>query len=228
MDLTRQQPLNNIARVALQGMAAILGGMQSLHTDAYDEALATPSEETARIAIMTQNILAEETGLTDVIDPLGGSWYVENLTDEMEQKALDVIRRVDDLGGMYEAVRTGYVQRVIGESARQFQDRVETGEQTVVGVNKYKVPDHLDRAKPIPRPDPEAVNRQYERLRLYKGNRNQIAHARGLDNLSRAAEDPTVNVYSAVIDAIRAGATHGEVVGRLRRDLGFGQPLYVP
>jgi len=228
VDLTRQQPLNNIARVALQGMAAILGGMQSLHTDAYDEALATPSEETARIAIMTQNILAEETGLTDVIDPLGGSWYVENLTDEMEQKALDVIQRVDDLGGMYEAVRTGYVQRVIGESARQFQDRVETGEQTVVGVNKYKVPDHLDRAKPIPRPDPEAVNRQYERLRLYKCNRSQIAHARGLDNLSRAAEDPAVNIYSAVIDAIRAGATHGEVVGRLRRDLGFGQPLYVP
>src|SRR5581483_2012738 len=116
-DLTRQQPLNNIARVAIQGLAAILSGMQSLHTDAYDEAIATPSARTARIAIQTQNILAEETGVTDVIDPLGGSWFIERLTDQMEDAILAVIARVDALGGMFEAVRQGFVQAEIGRSA---------------------------------------------------------------------------------------------------------------
>ena len=224
VDLTQQQPINNIARVALQALAAVLGGAQSLHTDAYDEALATPSPETAIIAIMTQNIIAEETGVADVIDPLGGSYYLETLTNEMEQKALDVIESVDSRGGMFEAVRTGFVQAQIGESARQFQEKVDSGEQTVVGVNKYRLPEEEEADMPIYRPDQRAIAAQYERLARYKKERSQATLRRGLDELARAAGDPARNVFGAVIEAIRSGATHGEVVGTLRTELGFGSP----
>jgi len=224
VDLTQQQPINNIARVALQALAAVLGGTQSLHTDAYDEALATPSSETATIAIMTQNIIAEETGVADVIDPLGGSYYVETLTNEMEQKALEVIESVDARGGMFEAVRTGFVQAQIGESAQRFQEKVESGEQTVVGVNKYQLPVTEEANVPIYRPDPRAITAQYERLARYENNRSQTALRRGLDELARAAGDPSCNVFGAIIEGIRNGATHGEVVGTLRRELGFGAP----
>src|SRR5205085_819480 len=138
VDLTRQQPLNNIARVTAQAMAGIFGGLQSLHTDAYDEAFQVPSEAGARIAVATQNILREEAHLTDVIDPLGGSFYVESLTDAMEEKILEIMKTVDDAGGMYAAVESGLVQRMIGASALRFQQRVDSGEQTVVGVNAYR------------------------------------------------------------------------------------------
>ena len=225
VDLTRQQPLNNIARVAIQGLAAILGGMQSLHTDAYDEAFSVPSAEAARIAIMTQNILAEETGVTDVIDPLGGSWYVEQLTDEMEAKAMKIIEHVDALGGMFAAVRSGYVQAEIGRSAQEFQDKVESGEQTVVGVNKYFVQEESASRKPVPRPDALGVQRQYERLAKFKAGRSQTALQTGLDKLARSTQNPGMNIYESVLDAIRAGASHGEVTGTLRKELGFGQPL---
>jgi len=225
VDLTRQQPLNNIARVAVQGLAAILSGMQSLHTDAYDEAFTTPSAEAARVAIMTQNVLAEESGVTDVIDPLGGSYYVESLTDEMEQKALEVIHRIDALGGMFEAVRTGYVQSEIGCSALEFQQQVERGERTVVGVNKYQVFEERAGRRTVDRPDPDAIAAQYSRLRKYKLRRSQLAVSSALDQLARAVDRKDANLYEAVIEAIRAGATHGETVGRLRQELGFGQPL---
>jgi methylmalonyl-CoA mutase N-terminal domain/subunit len=211
--------------VAIQGLAAILGGMQSLHTDAYDEAFSVPCAEAARIAIMTQNILAEETGATDVIDPLGGSWYVEQLTDEMEAKAMKIIEQVDALGGMFAAVKSGYVQAEIGKSAQDFQDKVESGEQTVVGVNKYVVKDEPETRKPVPRPDAAGVARQYERLAKFKAERSQMAVQKGLDGLARSTKDASLNIYEAVIDAIRAGATHGEVCGTLRKELGFGQPL---
>ena len=139
VDLTRQQPLNNIARVTVQAMAGIFGGLQSLHTDAYDEALSCPSEFGARIAVATQNILREEAHLTDVIDPLGGSWYVETLTDQMQAEIERVMSIVEQAGGMYKAVESGLVQRMVGESARRFQTQVDSGEQTVVGVNAYQV-----------------------------------------------------------------------------------------
>src|SRR5574339_1091784 len=133
VDLTRQQPLNNIARVTAQAIAGIFGGLQSLHTDAYDEALSCPTQFGARIAVATQNILREEAHLTDVIDPLGGSFYVESLTDEMERKVMAILAEVEAAGGMYRAVESGLVQRRIGDSARRFQERVDRGEQTVVG-----------------------------------------------------------------------------------------------
>ena len=153
VDLTRQQPLNNIARVTAQAMAGIFGGLQSLHTDAYDEAYATPSEAGARIAVATQNILREEAHLTDVIDPLGGSFYVESLTDQMEEKILAIMKTIDDAGGMYKAVEAGLVQRMIGASAMRFQRRVESGEQVVVGVNKYHADDDAANRPPVERPD---------------------------------------------------------------------------
>ena len=225
VDLTRQQPLNNIARVAVQGLAAILGGTQSLHTDAYDEAFATPSPETARIAIQTQNILSEESGVADVIDPLGGSYYVETLTDEMEQKARAVIAGVDGQGGMFEAARKGYVQREIGKSAIEFQKRVERSEQTVVGVNKYQVPDERYAMPSTQRPDPARINAQYERLHRYKTGRNQTSVSAALDHLARAADNKQINLYEALVKAAEAGATHGEMVKTLRTELGFGQPF---
>ena len=153
VDLTRQQPLNNIARVTAQAMAGIFGGLQSLHTDAYDEALSCPTQFGARIAVATQNILREEAHLTDVIDPLGGSYYVESLTDEMEER--DRWRSMADVeaaGGMYRAVESGIVQRRIGESARAFQERVDSGEQTVVGVNAYRSTRTRARARRCPSP----------------------------------------------------------------------------
>jgi methylmalonyl-CoA mutase N-terminal domain/subunit len=148
VDLTRQQPLNNISRVTVQAMAGILGGLQSLHTDSYDEASASPSEGPAQIAIATQNILREEAGMCDVIDPLGGSYYVESLTDAMEAEILSVIAQIDAIGGMYAAVERGFVQDMIGDSAIAFQDRVESGEQKIVGVNAYR----LEREEALPAP----------------------------------------------------------------------------
>ena len=151
VDLTRQQPLNNVARVATQAIAGILGGLQSMHTDAYDEVLSTPTEAAAKIAIQTQNILREEAGLTDVIDPLGGSYYVEALTDQMEEEIMAVFDEIDAAGGMFEAVKNGLVQDKIGESSMNFQHKVETGEQTIVGVNKYQDDEPIN-SPPLERP----------------------------------------------------------------------------
>ncbi len=235
VDLTREQPLNNIARVAVQAMAGIFGGLQSLHTDAYDEALSVPSEEAARIAVATQNILKEEAHLTEVIDPLGGAYYVETLTGEMEAAIEAVMGRIEEAGGMYRAVETGLVQRMIGASALAWQERVESGAQTVVGVNRYRLEEAGDEARPAPAsapafrpPPPEIMARQVARLEAHKRARSADAVRRGLDGLARAAESEGENVFAAVIEAIGAGATHGEVCARLRAVYGKGEPLIVP
>jgi methylmalonyl-CoA mutase N-terminal domain/subunit len=227
VDLTRQQPLNNIARVSVQAMAGIFGGLQSLHTDAYDEALSTPTAEAARIAVATQNILREEAHLTEVIDPLGGSYYVEALTNDMQEKIETLIAEVDAAGGMYRAVEQGLVQRRIGDSALAFQRRVDRGEQTVVGVNAYAVDDAEDRRAPLERPDPEAIAAQVERLRAHRAQRSAARAQAGLDALRRAAADPRANAFAAVVEAAGAGATHGEICAALRQELGFGEPLAV-
>jgi methylmalonyl-CoA mutase N-terminal domain/subunit len=227
VDLTRQQPLNNIARVTAQAMAGIFGGLQSLHTDAYDEAYATPSEAGARIAIATQNILREEAHLTDVIDPLGGSFYVEALTDRMEEKILSIVKTIDDAGGMYKAVESGLVQRMIGASAMRFQSRVDAGEQVVVGVNKYQVDEAASHRPPVLRPEADKMQRHLDDFAAMKAARPASAVAAGLDGLTRAAESADGNVFGAVVEAARAGLTNEEICGRLRRDLGFGQPLVV-
>ena len=226
-DLTRQQPLNNIARVTVQAMAGIFGGLQSLHTDSFDEALSCPTAGGARIAVSTQNILREESRLTDVIDPLGGSYYVETLTDQMEAEILRVLQIVDDAGGMYRAAESGLVQKMIGESALAFQRGVESGEQTVVGVNAYQVEEDPALRAALERPDPARMRRHLEDFLRFKAARSQEAVARALDALARAAGDPRQNVFEKVVDAAEAGVTHGEICGTLRRELGFGQPLTV-
>ena len=227
VDLTRQQPLNNIARVTAQAMAGIFGGLQSLHTDSYDEVFQVPSEAAARIAVATQNILREEAHLTDVIDPLGGSFYVESLTDQMEAKIVAIMKTIDDAGGMYKAVEAGLVQRMIGASAMRFQRRVDSGEQVVVGVNKYRADDDAESRPPVERPDAAAMQRHLDAFRTAKAARSNAAVAEALDDLTRAAKSDDRNVFGAVVDGARAGLTNEEICTRLRRDLGFGQPLVI-
>ena len=222
VDLTRQQPLNNVARVAVQAMAGIFGGLQSLHTDAYDEALSCPGEFGARIAVATQNILREEACLTDVIDPLGGSHYVEALTDRMQAEIERVMGLVQDAGGMYRAVESGLVQRMIGESARRFQARVDSGEQTIVGVNAYQVDEDRGARPANTRPDPAAMRAHLEDFRAFKAARSAADVQRALDALARAAQDGGDNVFGRVVEAAGAGCTHGEICATLRRELGFG------
>ncbi len=229
VDLTREQPLNNISRVAVQAMAGIFGGLQSLHTDAYDEVLSVPTERAARIAVATQEILKEEAHLTDVIDPLGGSYYVETLTNEMEAKILEVIERIDQAGGMFAAVETGLVQSMVGDSALAFQERVESGEETIVGVNKNLVADDDQMARePLKPPSGEVIEAQLMRLKRFKAERNQEAVTRALDDLARAGESVDENVFGKIVEAADANATHGEICHRLREVYGFGEPLIVP
>ena len=226
VDLTQQQPLNNIARVSIQAMAGILSGLQSLHTDAYDEAIACPSEETARVAVATQNILREEARLCDVIDPLGGSYYVERLTDQMETEIERVIAKIDAAGGMYKAAEAGLVQTMIGDSALAFQERVDSGERKIVGINCYQI-DEDPTVPPADRPDADAMHRHVEHFKAFKRERSQGQVARALDALARAANSTDQNTFEKVVEAVDVGVTHGEVIGCLRRELGFGPPLIV-
>ncbi|MFA7280836.1 MAG: methylmalonyl-CoA mutase family protein, partial [Sterolibacterium sp.] len=209
---------------SVQAMAGIFGGLQSLHTDAYDEAISCPTEAGARIAVATQNILKEEARLTDVIDPLGGSYYIETLTNDMEERIEAVMARIDAAGGMYQAVEAGLVQRMIGESALRFQQTIESGEQTVVGVNKYQVGGESSQPAQ-PRPDAKSMAALIEDFRRFKSQRSAGEVSRTLDDLARAAHDPSINLFGRVIDAAEAGVTHGEICTCLRREMGFGQPL---
>jgi methylmalonyl-CoA mutase N-terminal domain/subunit len=226
VDLTQQQPLNNIARVSIQAMAGILSGLQSLHTDAYDEAIACPSEETARVAVATQNILREEARLCDVIDPLGGSYYVERLTDQMEAEIEGIIAKIDAAGGMYKAAEAGLVQTMIGDSALAFQEQVDAGKRKIVGVNCYQVEEDPT-VPPADRPNTDEMNRHVERFKAFKRERSQQDVARALDSLARAANSTSENTFEKVVEAVEVGVTHGEVIGCLRRELGFGHPLIV-
>jgi len=226
-DLTRQQPLNNIARVTVQALAGIFGGLQSMHTDGYDEAITCPTTESARIAIATQNILREEASLCDVIDPLGGSYYVETLTGQIEAEIEELIARIDAAGGMYRAVETGLVQGMIGESALAYQQEVESGQRKVVGVNCFA--DSADEAEPAPyRPVPDAIERLVADFADFKKQRNGRVTQQALDALARSAVSEDENIFAAVVEAAEAGATHGEIVACLRAELGFGHPLITP
>lgn len=227
VDLTAQQPLNNISRVTVQAMAGILGGLQSMHTDAYDEAITCPTDDSAKIAVATQNILREEAHLCDVIDPLGGSHYIERLTDQMEEEILKVMDQVDEAGGMYSAVEAGLVQRMIGESALAWQQRVESGAEKIVGVNCYQDENEGPTEVPTSRPDPEKMKAHVASFKAFKAARSQSAVDTGLDGLKRAANDESDNVFARVIEAAEAGVTHGEIIACLRDELGFGHPLIV-
>ncbi|MFP4200239.1 MAG: methylmalonyl-CoA mutase [Clostridia bacterium] len=215
--LTAQQPDNNIVRVAMQALAAVLGGTQSLHTNSRDEALALPTEESVRIALRTQQILAHESGVADTVDPLAGSFYVERLTDEIEEAAREYIREIDDRGGAPAAIEEGYVQREIQESAYRHQRAVESEERVVVGVNRYRTEE-----KPrwdILRVDPAIEERQLEKLEELRCGRDSGRVDAALEELTtRAASDG--NLMPPILEAVRAEATLGEITDALRSVFG--------
>jgi methylmalonyl-CoA mutase N-terminal domain/subunit len=214
VSLTVQQPLNNIVRVAIQALAGVLGGTQSLHTDAYDEALALPTDRAALIALRTQQIIAEETGVVNTVDPLAGSYFLEALTNKMEEGALDYFERIDRMGGMVEAVEKGFPQREIQESAYQYQKALERGDQTIVGVNKYEMKDEPQEV-PILVIDESVRSHQLERLEQTRAKRDAGAVSKALDRLRLAAQRAD-NTMPATIDAVRAYATLGEICSALR------------
>jgi len=214
VSLTVQQPVNNIVRVAIQALAGVLGGTQSLHTDAYDEALALPTDKAALIALRTQQIIAEETGVANAVDPLGGSYFIEALTQKMEDGARAYFDRIDAMGGMVEAVEKGFPQREIQESAYQYQKALERGDQTIVGVNKYAMQDEPQEV-PTLVIDESVRSHQIERLEQTKARRDNGSVVKALDNLRKAAEHAE-NTMSATIEAVRAYATLGEICSALR------------
>ncbi|HEX3596747.1 MAG TPA: methylmalonyl-CoA mutase family protein, partial [Polyangiaceae bacterium] len=224
--LTAEQPHNNVARVALQALAAVLGGTQSLHTNSLDETYALPTEEAVKIALRTQQIIAHETGVASTIDPLGGSYYLEWLTDKLEHDALAYIRRIDDMGGMLRAVEAGYPQREIARSAYELERQVNRGERVVVGVNRFR-DDGVTQRIPTLRIDEEVTRAQLEALRRVKAERSAIAVARALEGVRRAAEG-TENVLPSIIDAAKARATEQEICDVLRAVFGaYTDPGYV-
>ena len=229
--LTEQQPLNNIVRVTLQALAAVLGGTQSLHTNAYDEALALPTEESARIALRTQQIIAYETGVADVVDPLAGSYFVESLTDRMEQKALEYIKKIEELGegsilkGVLRGIEDGFFQREIAEASYTYQKQVESGEQVIVGVNKYVIEE--DRKPNILRVDPEIEKRQVERLRRVKAERDNARVKRCLRELKEAVQGGE-NAMPYIVEAVKAYATVGEIMDVFREVHGtYQEPVMI-
>ena len=214
VSLTVQQPLNNVVRVAIQALAGVLGGTQSLHTDSYDEALALPTDRAALLSLRTQQIIAEESGVANTVDPLGGSYFVEALTTKMEQGALEYFDRIDAMGGMVEAVEKGFPQREIQESAYQYQKALEAGEQTIVGVNKYQMTADTTEV-PILVIDESVRQHQIERLDQVRAKRDTGAVSRVLDKL-RAAAQAGENTMPATIEAVREYATLGEICSALR------------
>jgi methylmalonyl-CoA mutase, N-terminal domain len=225
VSLTVQQPLNNIVRVAIQALAGVLGGTNSLHTDAYDEALALPTDRAALIALRTQQIIAEETGVANTIDPLGGSYFIEALTKKMEDGALDYFAKIDAMGGMVEAVEKGFPQREIQESAYQYQKAVERGEQTIVGVNKYQMEQEPSEITTLVI-DEGVRDHQIERLQLARDRRDRGAVANSLEKLRQAARNVD-NTMPATIEAVRAYATLGEICDALRDVYGlYEEPAF--
>lgn len=227
VSLTVQQPINNISRVAIQALAAVLGGAQSLHCDGYDEALALPTERAALIALRTQQIIAAETGVTNTVDPLGGSYFVEKLTNELEEETWEYFRKIDALGGMIEAIDAGFPQKEIHESAYQYQRAVERGEKIIVGVNDY-VMEGNELGEPNILQIDESVGRwQEERLRKLRAERDTGAAERALDALKRGAEDETINTMPLLIDCARADCTLGEMCDALRPIFGeYQEPSF--
>jgi methylmalonyl-CoA mutase, N-terminal domain len=218
VSLTAQQPLNNIVRTAIEALAGVLGGTQSLHTNSFDEALALPTEEAVRVALRTQQVIAEETGVANTIDPLGGSYFVEALTDRMEEQAYAYFERIDALGGMVEAVKRGFPQHEIADAAFRYQREVEAGVRKVVGVNAYTEGD--DWATEILRIDPAFEVDQVQRVRALRERRDSGRATAAVDALVEAARDPSQNLMPLLVDAARAEATEGEIVSGLQTVFG--------
>jgi len=219
--LTAQQPENNVVRVTLQALAAVLGGTQSLHTNARDEALSLPSQESVRIALRTQQIIAHESGVADTIDPLAGSYYVEHLTDEIERLAQACIEKIDRMGGALVAVESGYMQREIQESAYRYQKAVERNDEVIVGVNRFTTGEY--HPLKLLRVDPAVGRRQAARLPALRARRDNVCVQAALADL-RAAARGTDNLLPPILIAAEVYATTGEICGVLREEFGEYQP----
>jgi len=217
VSLTAQQPDNNIVRTSLQALAAVLGGTNSLHTNSLDEALALPTEKAALIALRTQQIIASESGVTNTVDPLGGSYFIESLTDQTEQAALDYINRIDSLGGVLACIQNGFFQREIAESAYRYQQEVDTHKRTIVGVNDYAMDEEIK--VPTLYIDRVGEMAHLERLERIRKERDQDAVKRALDNLRRVSEG-TENTMPAIIEAVKTYATLGEIMNVFRSVFG--------
>jgi methylmalonyl-CoA mutase, N-terminal domain len=233
VSLTAQQPMNNIARVAIQGLAAVLGGTQSLHTDSFDEALALPTEDAARIALRTQQILAYESGVAQTVDPLGGSYFLEKLTLDMEKGAFDYFNKLDAMGGMVEAIERGYPQKEIAEASYQYQRAVEAKEKLIVGANEFVIEETLPEILYI---DETVAHHQTEKLNALRARRSNQEVQRRLDALKKAAaQEPkpengkmsAANTMPYIIDAVRAYATVGEICDALREVYGIYEEVSV-
>jgi methylmalonyl-CoA mutase, N-terminal domain len=227
VSLPAQQPMNNIARVALQALAAVLGGTQSLHTDSYDEALALPTEEAARIALRTQQIIAYESGVTHTVDPLGGSYFIENLTLQIEKGAFDYFGKLDAMGGMVKAIERGYPQKEIAEASYQLQRAVEAKEKIIVGVNDFAIEEESPRTLYI---DEGVAKQQSAKLKALRERRSNDQVRKTLDALKKAAamepatgvrgEISPANTMPYIVEAVRAYATVGEICQALREVYG--------
>jgi methylmalonyl-CoA mutase N-terminal domain/subunit len=218
VSLTAQQPLNNIVRTALEALAGVLGGTQSLHTNSFDEALALPTEDAVRVALRTQQIIAEETGVTNTIDPLAGSFFVEALTDRMEERCYEYFAKIDELGGMVEAVKRGFPQREIADAAFRYQQELEAGVRKLVGVNAYT--EGGDEELPILRIDPAFEAYQVGRVRELRAGRDPQKVGDRLAALERAARDEHENLMPYLLEASRAEVTEGEMVQALQSVFG--------
>jgi methylmalonyl-CoA mutase N-terminal domain/subunit len=217
VSLTAQQPLNNVVRTSLEAMAAVLGGTQSLHTNSFDEALALPTEEAVRVALRTQQIIAFESGAPNTPDPLGGSWFVEKLTDEMEAAAYDYFARIDELGGMVEAIRSNFPQREIADAAFTYQRELDERRRIVVGVNDFTQEDEAE--TPILRIDPALERKQVDRLDATRARRDGSAVERSLAELKRVAATEE-NLMPTIVEAARARATEGEMISAMQEVFG--------
>jgi methylmalonyl-CoA mutase N-terminal domain/subunit len=215
--LTAQQPINNVVRVAIQALAGVMGGVQSLHTNSMDETLALPTENAVMVALRTQQIIAEETGITNTIDPLGGSFAIEALTDKMEAEAMEYIRKIDEMGGMLKAIDTGYPQREIAEAAFAYQRQLEKNEKVVVGVNKYSIPEEIPIA--TLKIDRDLEERQIHRVRKNKRERNSTSVKDALKRVAEACRSGE-NLMPPICDAVRVGASVGEISDIYRTEFG--------
>jgi methylmalonyl-CoA mutase, N-terminal domain len=218
VSLTAQQPEVNIVRTALEALAAVLGGCQSLHTNSFDEALALPTEHAVKLALRTQQVIAHETGVASTIDPLGGSYYLEDLTNRLEQEAYDYFGRIRDLGGVVAAIKENFFQREIAEASFRFQSEVESGRRVIVGVNRFEDPEGSD--VEILKIDAALEQKQIERVQALRSRRDSAAAEAALARLAREAATPDTNLMPAIIDASRAHVTMGEMCDALRETWG--------
>jgi methylmalonyl-CoA mutase N-terminal domain/subunit len=227
VSLMAQQPLNNVVRTTMQALAAVLGGTQSLHTNSYDETYALPTEDAAQLALRTQQIIYEETGVAQVADPLAGSYFIETLTDQVEAAAWEYIHKIDAMGGIVKAVEEGYPQREIARSAFEFQRDVDAGRRPIVGVNKYASSDEDDHI-PTLKIDHATETGQIERVRVFRAQRDRAAIDRALAAVRSALRDDQQNVMPPILDAVKQRVTLGEICDLFRAELGeYRDPAYL-